>query len=70
MGTDTSHSRLIHEASISIILKTINGGSLLEGKVIPFPRTCCGCSSTYHKPISRGLYHCSNCGKNCGRTVS
>ena len=66
MGAEMNPARAFLAVCTAGTSEVVIEGAKHVGKVIPFPTTCCGCASVYHREISSNMYHCTNCGSHCG----
>ena len=66
MGGEFNPVRAVFAVTTLGASEAVIEGAKFVGKALPFPTTCCGCPTTYHKEIGRNLYHCVKCGHHCG----
>lgn len=72
MGVEANPGRIIlgvlTAGTSEAIIHTAQG----VGKIVPFPTTCCGCGTNYHRKLigSENIYHCTNCDSHCGHIAT
>lgn len=68
MGVDVNPARIILAVATAGTSEAIIHTAQGVGKIVPFPTTCCGCGTNYHRKLigSENIYHCTKCDSHCG----
>lgn len=72
MGVEANPARIILAVATAGTSEAIIHTAQGVGKIVPFPTTCCGCGTNYHRKLigSENIYHCTNCDSHCGHIAT
>ncbi len=72
MGVEANPARIILAVATAGTSEAIIHTAQGVGKIVPFPTTCCGCGTMYHRKLigSENIYHCTKCDSHCGHIAT
>ena len=72
MGIEANPARIFLAVATAGASEAIIHTAQGVGKIVPFPTTCCGCGTNYHRKLigSENIYHCTNCDSHCGHIAT